>query len=742
MAEEILTLQDLSKYYTSGQTVVVGLNKVNLSFARGEFVAITGESGSGKSTLAHVLGGILPYEGGELLLRGKPTSHYDSGEWERYRRDCVSFISQNYGILPGSTVMNNVISALRLTGMAGAQAREEAEGILRRVELWELRSRRAAKLSSGQKQRLSIARALAKPAPVLIADEPTGNLDAENSAKVIELLAEAAKERLVILITHELSEAENYITRHISLHDGRVVQDSRVGDDVPVHPVRAQPRRANKGGLSPYIASLQLRARPVWSGLMLIFFALTAFAVFAFAGTFFANLDDTFTRNYDDSAFPNGATRRIVVTRQDGADMTGEDDAILLSVDHVEALETCSYAADANYAYRKDVDYTLRYSLDSTGGVGSDYARVSSVLLEQDAMPFVQTVPEFSDGREFLTAGRLPEHAHEVVAANSDLLGQTIPVYIQDAKNWGRNTYLYLNVTVVGATNYGSGLYFHDDVGNIMMCNLYYQLMYVPAPELSGNEMRMEKDLYDWYVRDYESEEFPYLMANLNLLDSKDNKEELLCVGYHLSKNRNVVEVSQEYFDKMTLNSRGGQVSLTVEHYAYIDRVLEEIRALGYAAISPYQEGSTVVNATRAEQRMQTLRICCIAFLAVLALQVVVLRSMFSLETENYRLLSNIGLDCRTARRSIYLQVFLLAVCGQIIGIGAIFLCGYLGVERVADLLHYITLGLGVGLSLLHLAACLLTAVWTAHGLKKQVYPLSGATPDLDWGDYDEEVGA
>ena len=118
---ELLNLQGLSKFYTTAQSVVVGLNNINLSFQSGEFVAITGESGSGKSTMAHVLGGILPYEGGELLYKGKPTSHYDAADWERYRRDNISFISQNYGILPGCSVLSNVVSALRLSGFSGKE---------------------------------------------------------------------------------------------------------------------------------------------------------------------------------------------------------------------------------------------------------------------------------------------------------------------------------------------------------------------------------------------------------------------------------------------------------------------------------------------------------------------------------------------------------------------------------------------------------------------------------------------
>ena len=172
----------------------MGLNSINLTFHRGEFVAITGESGSGKSTLSNVISGILPYESGELYFGGKPTSHFDSIDWERYRRDHISYISQSYGILPGATVLKNVVTALRLAGMDRKEASKSAREILEEVELWEFRRRRAARLSSGQKQRLSIARALAKPAPILIADEPTGNLDTLTADELMKLLDISEKE--------------------------------------------------------------------------------------------------------------------------------------------------------------------------------------------------------------------------------------------------------------------------------------------------------------------------------------------------------------------------------------------------------------------------------------------------------------------------------------------------------------------------------------------------------------------
>ena len=736
--EELLRLEDLSKYYTSARSVVVGLDKLSLTFCRGEFVAVTGESGSGKSTLAHVLGGILPYESGELYLRGKPTSHYDSGDWENYRRDCVSFISQSYGILPGSTVMTNVVSALRLTGMDRSAARQEAESILRKVELWNMRGRRAAKLSSGQKQRLSIARALAKPASILIADEPTGNLDEENSAKVIALLAEAAKDRLVILITHEFSEAEGVATRHIAIHDGRVALDAplREAEEVLAEENAGVPTRKRRG-MGGYVAALQLRSRPVWTTLMLLLFGATVFAVFAFAGTFLSVWDDTNTRAYDDSAFPNGDYRRVVVARRDGENLTAEDEAALLALEHVEALERYSYLRDVKYAWREEVDYRVRYSLEYEGAKGeSDYIQVSSVTLEQEDMAFARALPVFADGRDVIAAGRAPTSPFEVAAAGDEsLLGETVTVFLHDEKHWNRSAYIRMDVTVVGVTDWGSGLYFHDSVGRIALANLWYGCTYVPAADLTGNELRLSEYLMD--RMGVKEEGTPLSMYRLN---GDGGAESLLCVGAHGHTYNQAYEVSVEMFDSIMPDEMGDQVSLVLEDYAYTDRVLDTLHGMGYAALSPRQEGATYPVASLAEQRQQTMRICVVAFLAVLALQVVVLRAMFALETESYRILSHIGLDCASARRSVFWQVLLFALCGQGVGLGAIFLCRELGISQVGKLLHYLTPGWGAGLSLLHLCACIITGIWTMKALQRQVYPNSASVPDLDWGSFEGEV--
>ncbi len=751
MEDKILVLKDIKKYYTGAQAVVMGLAGVDLSFSRGEFVAVTGESGSGKSTLAHVLGGILPYENGEMYFRGSPTSHFDSLDWERYRRDNISFISQNYGILPGATVQKNVISALLLSGMGKREAQGAAEKILRQVELWELRRRRAAKLSSGQKQRLSIARALAKPAPILIADEPTGNLDAENSAKIIELLAQAAKDRLVILVTHEFPEAENLATRHIVLRDGLVVTDTPLRPANEPGAIRTPQRK--KRSLSLYVAGLQTGSRPIWAATVAAFFALTAFAVFAFLGVFIINLDDTSTYRYDSSAFPNGSKTRIVVGTLDGSPMTQEDYDALLSVKEVSSLEPNGYVSDFQYFYREGIDYQARRTHVQTGSFGEGNMVTTSYVVSENA-PFVRTIPMLPEGREFLGVGELPQNFYQVVVgADGPAIGQTLHVGFYAPSKWSRDNIIWLDFQVVGMTGWGQGVYFHEDVGRFMMTAMRVgreSYCYMPqdpqaeeqlakgtflcSPDTLRNLNRVEMTTVTLPVTD------PALLAQgttevtLASRDPMDPEK-----GCHDLANRQLLIVDPESFEALTGGLISEQVSLTISDYAYTDRVLEQIQSMGYIAASPYRLGATRQIASLAAERMQTLQICLTALIAVVALQIVLLRALFSVQTESFRILSNIGLTSRTARASVLWQILLFTLLGQLVGGATVWMCGCNGVERIEQMLRYLPLPCVLLLSGVHLAASLLSALLVIRSMEKQVYPLAGKNRDLDLGEGKEE---
>ncbi len=849
MTDILLELSGVSKFYTGNQSVVVGLNSVDLRFARGEFVAVTGESGSGKSTLAHVISGILPYENGEMRVCGRPTSHYDSSDWERYRREKISFISQSYGILPGNSVLRNVVTALRISGMHESAAAEKAEELLKLVELWELRSRRAGKLSSGQKQRLSIARALAKPAPILVADEPTGNLDPENSAKVMQLLAQAAKERLVILITHDFQEAEGLATRRIILQDGRVTVDTTLA---PAEPVTGGTEKSpGKKHLSAYVARLQMAGRPVWSSLVLLFFALTAFGVFAFLGTFLMNLDDTATRIYDDSAFLNGDKTRLVIQRMDAGPFSQADWNSLLGVKNAAFLERNSYLADWQYAWRQDVDYEISYHIKSTGGKDNKTSSlVPTVKLLTPVCDFVQTVPLLPEGQEFLAAGRLPDNMYEVVLSGApDRIGESFPVYLRDERTMGVMACVKIDVTVVGTTDFGSGLYFGDELSRVV--NNYIEgggpdagmLLFAPLPNNRFNTMEEADFLLTyqytlpqspWQVvwglagqRLYGFEEIPVYLEQSGLGNSLEvvhvtsfmdaigvytesdgplprfvlnreamedfTEEELdaiqdtlgnvffrvrpdengdrvvdlylysdeVCVlseslynrgfpsadflpqdkengmldvvGFHDSGFAGYALVTQAAFEEMAIRDNPDQVSLFITDYAYTDQVLEDVQELGFVAISPFRQGSTQKNPTLVRQRMTTLKVCLTALVAVMLLQVLVLKELFGVQTASFKLLADMGLGCADARRSVLWQILLFTILGQLLGFGGVLGCSAMGISRVAQVLRYLNISGWLILSAVHLGAAVLTALLVMVSIRNKVYPQSARGSDLDF---------
>ena len=221
----LLTLKDIGKIYVSESNVAVGIRGVNLSFERGEFVAITGKSGSGKSTLLNVISGMDTYEEGELFIEGQPTSHYLQPEWEDYREKYISFIFQDYNIIDSLTVLQNVELALMHIEDIGAR-RARALELIDRVGLTSHTGHKGSKLSGGQKQRTVIARALAKDSPIILADEPTGNLDSHTSEEIIKLLKEVSEDKLLIVVTHNFEQVEEHATRHVRIFDGAVESDT------------------------------------------------------------------------------------------------------------------------------------------------------------------------------------------------------------------------------------------------------------------------------------------------------------------------------------------------------------------------------------------------------------------------------------------------------------------------------------------------------------------------------------
>lgn len=192
----MLKLKNVSKFYYNKGIIASGITKINLELKMGEFIAITGESGSGKSTLLNVISGLDSYEEGEMYINGKETSHYTEKDFEDYRRKYIANIFQNFNLVNSYTVYQNVELALLLNGYKKRQIKKKVLDIIRQVGLSKFKNTKVSKLSGGQKKRVAIARAMVKETPIMVADEPTGNLDTESAKDIIKILKEVAKNKI------------------------------------------------------------------------------------------------------------------------------------------------------------------------------------------------------------------------------------------------------------------------------------------------------------------------------------------------------------------------------------------------------------------------------------------------------------------------------------------------------------------------------------------------------------------
>lgn len=254
----MLELKGICKRYVTQSFTQVALDSVSLSFRDNEFVAILGPSGSGKTTMLNVIGGLDHFDSGDLLIDGISTKDFHDRDWDAYRNNRIGFVFQSYNLIPHQTILENVELALTLTGVGHAERRQRAREALEAVGLGEHVNKRPSQLSGGQMQRVAIARALINDPEIVLADEPTGALDSTTSVQVMDLLKDVARDRLVIMVTHNPELAYQYATRIVNLADGKITDDSDPFDVADATRREAKPTR--KTSMS-FVTALGLSAR-------------------------------------------------------------------------------------------------------------------------------------------------------------------------------------------------------------------------------------------------------------------------------------------------------------------------------------------------------------------------------------------------------------------------------------------------------------------------------------------------
>lgn len=257
----MLNLKNIKKQYKTGDTITHALRGVDVCFRDNEFVAILGHSGCGKTTLLNIIGGLDRYSEGDLVIGGVTTKKYKDRDWDTYRNHSVGFVFQSYNLIPHQSVLSNVELALTLSGVKKSERRKRAKEALRKVGLGDQLKKKPNQMSGGQMQRVAIARSLVNNPDILLADEPTGALDTETSVQIMEILKEVAKDRLVIMVTHNPELAEEYATRIVKLKDGLIVGDSNpvTEEEIKAAEIKdAAPKKKQKKPSMSFFTALSL----------------------------------------------------------------------------------------------------------------------------------------------------------------------------------------------------------------------------------------------------------------------------------------------------------------------------------------------------------------------------------------------------------------------------------------------------------------------------------------------------
>ncbi len=433
----MIELKRLSKYYVDHESVTRALDRVDLVFRRGEFVVVTGASGSGKSTLLNVISGLDDYEEGEMLIEGSETSHYSREDFERHRRQNIGFIFQDYNIVDAYTTYENVEAALLFSGADASDRRGRIKRIIERVGLEDQMHQKTSELSGGEKQRVAIARALAKDAPIIIADEPTGNLDKDSGENILSLLKELSEDKLVLLVSHSADIARTHATRHVRLFDGRVIEDRAFSEAGIEKPIRQEHEETLSFSLWVKIALKNLKAMPrrtLFTGLI----ALGIVVAFSFVYGAYVEQTHAGTTSFHPH-FSNPAANRVVVTRDGGA----FDETAMESLEAMEGVR-------AVIPYDTILDERLHILADTRQAFHRTVYFQHAAALESGA----------------LDVGRPPEKAEEIIIRGDVRVGETVEVPMSHTSLFvDREVLDALEFEIVGVIEADSvsAVYFHDD---------------------------------------------------------------------------------------------------------------------------------------------------------------------------------------------------------------------------------------------------------------------------------------
>ena len=568
----MIKLKDVSKYYYNKGLITSGITKINAEFNIGEFIVITGESGSGKSTLLNVISGLDTYEDGEMYIDGKETSHYGDEDFEEYRKEYISNIFQNFNLVGSYTVYQNIELVMLINGYTKKEAKPKILKLINEVELTKYKNTRVSKLSGGQKQRVAIARALAKNTPIIIADEPTGNLDKRAAESVLKTLALTAKDKLVIVVTHNYEQVEKYATRKITMFDGKILEDKVI---TKTDEVKTDDNLESKK-MKP-LSKLRLGVRNTFN-IVPKFLLLLAVFLFMFAAIttemagFRENKYEEERIGYN-SYLQNKDISRIIINKSDKSPFTDEDYQRIEALSNISRIQKDDYLEDLSASLYSDYYYISGRVIKKTSqklDLGRDIEKDNEVVIQMNKENNSIGDPEKILNKEFMYNYQDNTTKLKVVGIifNDDLDYESIIEVSDNMINEFILNYVISRTTQTLTVN-GADTY----------CNLFY------IDSVNDSSIYVNENL--------NNNSYPIKMVSLSLSNTYVNKVFDLKVEHVLNKynSKRLTGYSYEentcYLSKNlirnTLTSDKYQTSIFVKDEVKINDTIEELMNLGYS---------------------------------------------------------------------------------------------------------------------------------------------------------------
>ena len=725
MQQVRIKLQNISKYYYSETAVTQALQGINLEFRMGEFVAITGESGSGKSTLLRIISGMDTFDDGELYVDGQPTFQYDEDDWEEYRRTKIGFVFQDYSLIGHYTAKENIVSALLIMGVPEKEAGDKAIHYLERVGLSVQRDQRASKLSSGQKQRLSIARALAKDTDIIVADEPTGNLDSETGAQIVKLLRDLSQDHLVIMVTHNYEQVEKYVTRKVRLHDGSLILDVSENMDTEQKPEMSEnvdnnektsagkksesnEERLRDHTIGRIFVRMNAVRQPEKIALFMGFFLAAAIVSFLFIGQLLMNADDIYTKEYSATSFARKDDKRISLRCKDQKFMTKKDIDRLTKMKHVVSVDQYDIVNDINYYFEEGKDYRQEYGYNrmSTSDEGWMYDSQNVEYVKKDQYMRSSSCLKKSD----LAKGSLPKKIDEVVLYDRGKykVGDTITFFYTSDVLWSSTeNYIQRKMKVSGLLkNKDKQVYFSPEICTMLQSTVtggkvFYEYAYnqklgkyqgqATLWPIVGDIVKKDNELcvsgeYEAAVYRAEDNDLTLFgqsgLLHIDQYDkdmkTKDVKQiENVETGEKINGcGANFAEVSQNIYAKY-YRTDSRQASVYITSYAKMDHVLKALDKAGYEAVSTLRFGADKYDSDLVQERLRTIGIAVAILLVMMTAEILILRSIFKIQIKDQKILKFMGMSTKLIGKINYMEmrrysitaIIVVAVVMNVVGI-------------------------------------------------------------------------